>query len=209
MWGHTSVTPAQGKQMEKDHRINANLGFIQFQATHTGVLYLTGILLLNTNFYIQSQKREMKLTFPLVPIQFQLSLIPWTRGTPFHEEDSKVGQRANQKSLGKTEFRESGPIPSSSVSWRVSLCLRFYHIASLYFISLMRSFPFGFHFVIEQLNYNVTSNFAVQSEGGKKQNGFSQWDASQQLKFKNSHTFAFRVVNLRCTSFTKGLFFVL
>lgn len=107
MWGHTSVTPAQGKQMEKDHRINANLGFIQFQATHTGVLYLTGILLLNTNFYIQSQKREMKLTFPLVHIQFQLSLIPWTRGTPFHEEDSKAGQRANQKSLGKTEFREN------------------------------------------------------------------------------------------------------
>lgn len=92
---------------------------------------------------------------------------------------ARWGREPIKNHLARQNSERIGPVPSSSVSWRVSLYLRFYHIASLYFISLMRSFPFVFHFVIEQLNYNVTSNFAVQSEGGKKQNGFSQWDASQ------------------------------
>lgn len=92
---------------------------------------------------------------------------------------ARWGREPIKNHLARQNSERIGPVPSSSVSWRVSHCLKFYRIASLYFISLMRSFPFGFHFVIEQLNYNATSNFAVQSEGRKKQNGFSQWDASQ------------------------------
>lgn len=128
----------------------------------------------------------MKLTFPLLPIQFQLSLkeymISWTRGPHSMRKIARWGREPIKNRLARQKSERIGPVPSSSVSWRVSICLGFYHITSLYFISLMRSLPFGFHFVIEQLNYNVTSNFAVQCEGGKKQNGFSQWglvDASQ------------------------------
>lgn len=73
----------------------------------------------------------------------------------------------------------------------------------------MRSLPFGFHFVIKQLSYNVTSDFAVQNEGGSKQNSFSQWglvDAFQELKIKNSHTIHFYSSELERYSFYKRTF---
>lgn len=192
----THLLLQQGEQRKRDHRVNANLGFLQFQPTHTGFFFFFSIWSSPSPGHIflhlvieERNETNLPIEAHTIPIISEGISDSKVQGAPFYKEDSKLGQRAHQKSLGKTEFRKVGPVPSSSASWRMSLCLEFYHIASLYFISLMRSLPFGFHFVIKQLNYNVTSDFAVQNEGGSKQNSFSQWglvDASQQLKIKNS-----------------------
>ena len=118
----TGEAEGEGSQSQRQSRVHN-----EFQPTHTGVLYQSGVLLSPGHKLLQSShRREMKLTFTLLPIQCQFSLkeylTPWSRRSPFHEEDSKAGQKAHQKSFGKIAFREDWS-PSFFLSLMESITL--------------------------------------------------------------------------------------
>lgn len=82
--------------------MNAILGFVENFSPLTRVLYPSGVLL-DTNFYnlVIEEKDETDLHFAsrtmlILSEEISNSMV---QEAPFHEEDSKVGQKAHQKSL--------------------------------------------------------------------------------------------------------------
>lgn len=200
VWGQTPVTRAQGKQRERDHRDNANLGFItSFSPLTQGFfIRLEFSFLLDINFYnlVIEERDESDIHFAAhtMPIFSEGISNSMVQEPPFHEKDIRVDQKDLQKSFGKTAFREDWSpffflslLESITLSWVLS------HSFSIFHFFNEISF-FWFHFIIKHLNYNVISNFIVQDEEGNKRNVFSQWglvDAYQQLNIKNSHVTCF------------------
>lgn len=158
------------------------------------------------------ERDETDLNFAAhtVPILSEEIFNSMVQESPFHEEDSKMGQKAHQKSLDKIVFREEWSpscilsiLESITLSWVLS-----HSFSIIHFFNEISFFcvPFYNH----TKNYNVTSSFVVQNEEGNKGNGFSQWglDVSQKLKIKDSHTICFYSNELEMHSFYKRTFFV-
>lgn len=93
VWGHTSVISAQEKQREKNHRINANLGYIErSRPLGQGLFYPSAVLhLLDENLYSlvtgETDESELHVAVHTMSILFENISDSMVQDYSFHEED--------------------------------------------------------------------------------------------------------------------------